>query len=366
MGDSNTSTVMPHPTLTKILGEPTAMDIAVLERELLENAGSMRNTVSRRFGHAGMLMTPGDYQALANKAGYKTPAWKEPKDPGAPPKFKASDNIKAYTVLEKQWNAKSSAFDDYQNGKGKLKSQILEAVGPQFFRDVRDSTDTMMGVGPKELLDHLKSTYGHISSVEIYQNAQKLDEPWDGRGPIDEYWEKLQKVRDFAKFAKSPIDDISCINTVLNCMAKLPDFAMACYEQRNLAHEAWTWQDMKARFNKANKNRSNKTTGDHGYNTANAAVAVNKSNTASEKTNASPRERRAKPPVSLNKFEWVSAYCWSCGWSHDREHNSQNCTKKKPGHRDDATAYDNKGGCQDFTPRKRPAKDTPDNSPKKK
>jgi hypothetical protein len=353
---------MPHPTLTKILGEPTAMDIAVMERELLENAGSMRNTDARRFGHAGMLMTPAEYTAFVNKTGYAAPAWQEPDEPGAAPQLAPNDKIKTFTIREKQWIAKSNAFDDYQNGKGKLKAQILEAVGPQYFRDVRDSTDTMMGVGPKELLDHLKSTYGHISSVEIYNNAQKLGEPWDGRGPIDEYWEKVQKVRDFAKFAKSPIDDIACINAVLNGMAKLPDFAMACYEQRNTELGTWTWQDMKTRFNKANKNRNNKTTGDHGYHTANGASGNNETSTSGEKRKA----RGNAPSFTLSKFEWVSAYCHSCGWSHNRSHDSKTCPNKKTGHNDEATAFDNKGGNQEFTPRKRRAKESPEKKPQKK
>jgi hypothetical protein len=35
----------------------------------------------------------------------------------------------------------------------------------------------------------------------------KLNDPWDGCSPIDEYFTKLEDIREYAKFAGSPIDD---------------------------------------------------------------------------------------------------------------------------------------------------------------
>jgi hypothetical protein len=363
MGETSTSIVMAHPTLTKIPGEPTAIALAIMERELRENAGNIENPKSQRFGHLGMMMSAADYAEFTTKMGYTTPAWKEPKEPKEP-NYKTGDDINDYNIKKEKYNKKLAAFKEFKKGKQMLKAQIIEAVGKEFLKGVRDLSDTIMGVGPKEIFDYLKEKYGKIGQRQSVANQMKLNDPWEGRGPIDTYWQMIEDVREYAKFGGSQIDDQRCINAVLDNMDKIPDFAQACYNQRITPLSEWSWEQTKRNFEIAHSARADKTTGDHGYHTANAAATTDQKPAA---TGAQRRTKQGPQPIILSKSQWVFSYCWSCGWSNDRTHDSITCKTPKPGHKTDATAFDNKGGSQEFTlQRKRKDDRNPDKPPKKK
>jgi hypothetical protein len=121
MGETSTSIVMSHPTLTKIPGEPTAMQLAIMERELHENARSIENPKSPRFGHLGMMMSATDYAELTTKLGYTMLAWKEPKEPKEP-SYTTGDDINDYNIKKEKWNRKITAFKEFKKGKQMIKA----------------------------------------------------------------------------------------------------------------------------------------------------------------------------------------------------------------------------------------------------
>jgi hypothetical protein len=366
MGGTSTSIVMCHPTLTKIPDEPTVMDLAKMERELRENAGGMENPRSPRFGHLGMMMSATEYSELTTKLGYTAPAWKEPTEPKKEPKYKTGDDIDIYKIKKEEYNTKLNVFKEYKKGRAMIKQQIIEAVNEKFLKGVRDTSDTIMGVGPKEIFDYLKEAFGKIGPRQSETNQLKLNDPWDGKGPIETYWSMLEEVREYAKFGGSPIDDQRCITAVLNNMDKIPDFAHACYKQRITPLKEWDWEKTKREFETAHKARSEKTTGDHGYHSANAASTTSAAN-QKQAANETPRRGRTGPqPITLNKSQWIFAYCHSCGWSNDREHDSSSCTAMKPGHKKDATAWDNKDGNQETTVTKKRKGERASERPNKK
>jgi hypothetical protein len=162
MGETSTSIVMCHPTLTKIPNEPTVMELAKMERELRENAGGMENPRSPRFGHLGMMMSATEYSELTSKLGFVTPAWKEPVEPKKEPKYKAGDDIEVYKIKKEEYNTKLNVFKEYKKGRAMIKQQIIEAVDDKFLKGVRDRSDTIMGIGPKEIFEYMKETFGKI------------------------------------------------------------------------------------------------------------------------------------------------------------------------------------------------------------
>ena len=68
-----------------------------------------------------------------------------------------------------------------------------------------------------------------------------------------------------------------------------------------------------------------------------------------DKENSDPNAKAAagkdtRPPW-LIKMSNMGGYCWSCGYNPVRKsHTSATCKRKAPGHKDDATATDQKGG----------------------
>ena len=62
--------------------------------------------------------------------------------------------------------------------------------------------------------------------------------------------------------------------------------------------------------------------------------------------NADNDDEDGKRTTRKKRGRWdVSQYCWSCGAGN---HGSGTCTKKKPGHKNNATFRNMMGGCTDF------------------
>jgi hypothetical protein len=119
----------------------------------------------------------------------------------------------------------------------------------------------------------------------------------------------------------------------------------SCYKQRLTPLTEWTWEETKQEFTEAHKAHDLKTSGDHGYHTANKANAANKKSAAT----ILPLKGKANvQPVTLTKSQWIFSYCHSCRWSNDRKHDWISCTAAKPEHKTDATTWDNKDGSQYF------------------
>jgi hypothetical protein len=330
------SMAMPKTALTKIVGEPSAMDIILLEEEVLEIAGSMDNPGSSRFGHVGMLLSEAEYLSFRAQAGYVAKKWKAPKKPGPFPRYKSGDDKEEFKIYADQWTYTNNIRKEFINGKRMLKAHILAAIDEEYMC-IRDPNGMMMGLGPKELLDYLKATYRQFTGPKIFENHQKLNDAWDGRSPIEEYWEKMRKIRKFATLAKARISDIDCIFGVLTAMQALPDFARACQQQRSTPLSKWSWTETVKEFTKVNMERANKPGGNR-HLVAAAVTGVRETPVCS---------------AMLRKHEIALSYCHSCGWSTDRTHDSTTCKAGKPGHNKEATAFDNKGCCQQISMRKR-------------
>jgi hypothetical protein len=255
-----------------------------------------------------------------------------------------------------EWEYNNEVEAKFMEGRKELKSQIIDAVQPQFLRKIRNKTDTSHGLGPKELLDHLKSTYGVVTGREIVANRKKLSEVWDAKTPITELWERIADIRELAAFAKAPISANDCITAVLEATENIPDFADVVRKYYRTLPATWDWNTMVTEFTAVDSGRDNKTSGERGYHAANAATAA--------KGKTVTRERTAYPKV--DKHQFITTYCHSHGWQMDREHNSETCPDKKKGHNSDATAHNTKGGseeaCFKRTQKKSPAGEK---SPKK-
>jgi hypothetical protein len=170
-----------------------------------------------------MMMSAAEYADFTDMQGYLTPAGKEPKEREKEPKYKTGENINELNIKKDEWKTKKSVFKEYKTGRALIRSQIIKAVGQEFLKGMRDASDDVMGAGPKELFDYLKKLYGTIGHRESEAYEMKLNDPWDGRSPIDEYFTKLEDIREYEEFAGSPTDDKRCITAILNTMDKLPD-----------------------------------------------------------------------------------------------------------------------------------------------
>jgi hypothetical protein len=101
MTSLTTNSTMLANQITKIDGQPTALDIANLQREIIVIAGGMTNPESKQYGHVGMMMADVEFQKFAKDSGHTgiATSWKPPKESGPPPKFKKGSDKDEYRIL---------------------------------------------------------------------------------------------------------------------------------------------------------------------------------------------------------------------------------------------------------------------------
>jgi hypothetical protein len=164
---------------------------------------------------------------------------------------------------------------------------------------MRNTSDMIMGVGPKELFEYVKNKYSRIGQRQSMANQLKLNDPWDRHGPIETYWQMFEDVQEYAKFGGLPIDNQRCINTVLENLDKIPDFAQVCYNQRITPLREWSWEETKRNFKNAHKAHAEKTTGDHCKCSSHNRPKAGCNRIAKQRVKTGPQ------PITLNKNQWV-------------------------------------------------------------
>jgi hypothetical protein len=88
-----------------------------------------------------------------------------------------------------------------------LKQQILKAAEYRYLQLLEDPDFGFADISPREMLQHLKNTYGLVTPDDIEQNCSLLSAEWNPDGPIEDVWLRLRDCQGYATAAQeqSPI-----------------------------------------------------------------------------------------------------------------------------------------------------------------
>jgi hypothetical protein len=212
---SGTATVFARAALTKIEEQPNAASMAVLEREVWDNAACIENSTAGMYGHVGAFMTPNKYAQFINNS---VPPWAAPANPGEYPVIGTNETTKRYKIRLDSFIETHRVHNIFIAGYGVIKAQIIEAVNETCYASVLDMNDTTMGTSPNKILRHLQRTYGKFTVQELDANRAKLQESWDGQGSIVVIFSQIKAICDVASAGIMPISDNECTIALLNIL----------------------------------------------------------------------------------------------------------------------------------------------------
>ena len=182
--------VFPTPVLTPIVGRPANSTLQVLQQQLYQNACAIPCSLGGGSnGHLGLIMTPAAYLNWPGAIAFENPA-----SPGvltAPP---GDANILVVAELKRVYNNNLSVFPVYQSVRNALIQQIISAVDHTYIRALCDIDFGFHDVYPYELLEHLKTTYGVLTGLEIEQHGARLSKAWDTSSPIETLWARIVEI----------------------------------------------------------------------------------------------------------------------------------------------------------------------------
>ena len=355
----------PHPTLTPIVGEPDFDTVQQLCAELYTNAMSVASDRGGgNHGHLALLMTQEEYTTTAGNN------FEPPINPGPNPIHPIGATQHQIIEANRIHSADKIEHKAYLNVGQALKAMIIKAIQPVYINILKDPVLGFANITARQLLQHIKTTYGRITTDILVANSEALSREWSPDDPIENLWMHVDKCRRLATAGADPITDATAVHTTINVLEKSGVFADAIRDWRKRPDNEKTWENLTTSFNYANKERlrdlTTKKAGYHGANQARGSIehtlaeahatiralqSAAAASIAATQTRSTPlvTTPTTAPPTISNIKNWH--YCWTHGLGKNSKHTSKTCNRKADGHKEEATITNMMGGNNSITRR---------------
>ena len=355
--------------------------------KLNQNAASVQSNLGD--GEQGLIyltVTDAVYATLSD-----TP-FIEPINPGIAPVYAARASAAQISQTRTDFLESRKSFNQYTNTDKALKQLLLSAVNDMYLKALKNPVSGYSHVTTKRLIQHLYRRYGQLTPQDLKHNDDTMNAPYDATTPIENLFEQIENVQDIASAANAPYNDAQILNSAYNLAFNTNAFPETCREWRRLPQPQKTWNSFKLLFTEAHQDYMlMQNQGQHRFHAANAtesnlhdeetnlALANLASATASDRaaianltaTNErltahieqltqqltltmqqlanqqmcppalpNPTSKKPRPPAQQTH------YCWSHGFrvKPDGSHTSKTCSRRRPGHQENATATNRMGG----------------------
>ena len=194
------------PILTRISNGtiPTYATLAKAQYELNQNATAIHsNRGGGCHGHLALLVSPERYLIIAGTA------FVPPIVPPAPSTITGTSTVLAQGLAQNtvDWNE----YKTYKGMDSVLKAQLIAAVHPDYIEILADPQLGYTNVTTYEILTHLWTTYGRITTADLTRNLVAIQAPWDTSRGIDSLFLQIQTCRTYATAGEDPISDLAAI-----------------------------------------------------------------------------------------------------------------------------------------------------------
>jgi hypothetical protein len=341
--DATTHLDLPHKHLSPICPtgtKPTFRTLRVAQLQLNMNAISVRTHRGDGIhGHLVLTMAPADFLLETNIPFVIPPM--PPHDPTHAPGATAAQ----ITETNRMHTAARAEYVTYHETDNALRALLINAVPHKYIEAIAHPTLLFGNTTTLQLLTHLWATYGTINYVDLMDNVERMQAPWNPEEGIDALFTQLKQGREYAAAGANPINELTTMTYGYCNIEQTGLFEAACREWRLTPTNAQTWANFEAKFRLADQDyNQTRTSRSAGYHRANATTAPNPTTMAPTATpppgNPVPRPvaRKTTGPAP------ITSYCWTHGLLRSPDHTSANCKGKAEGHQDAATASNKMGG----------------------
>jgi hypothetical protein len=224
-----------------------------------------------------------------------------------------------------------------------LKQQMLTAVKPIYYQDLENDIFSYADTTIPELLSHLTTTYGQLTSADLKNNRANLTEQWNPDEHLENLWRHIHVICSVATAGGSDITDGSTIELTLEALQKAGVYNRAIttwYDNDETNH---TLPKFMLHFTKHEKECHHKLTArSAGFRGANNVTPEPATPPATTIPGNAYRGNEGTPAFNSNKIELY--YCWIHGLSRNPQHTSSQCQSKSDNHQDTATLDNRMGG----------------------
>jgi hypothetical protein len=156
-----------------------------------------------------------------------------------------------------------------------FEKQIISVFEPMYLEVLNDNMAGFANISAGYMLDHLFSTYGIITAVDLEINFKHMRRAWDPQQPVESLFKKIHDCADYSEAGGVLIVHPQQINVGYANIFSTGHFMSACrrWNEKPLAEK--TWAQFKSHFapaHRQHKQMQGESAAAAGYHSANAAV----------------------------------------------------------------------------------------------
>ena len=376
-------TIFEYTDLTIINSEPTYETLKNLVNQLKANARAVRTTLGGgQHGYLGLILSPQQYNILAPGTPFIRP-------PHPGPLVIPPYQLPHVTQQAQAQHAEQlRLYNECYNVEQALRKQVVSSIQDSYLAALKNRQTNTITVPLDQIIEYLFRNYGRVTPAQLVHEEQNVTNyTYDPTLPIVVVFNKIDDLMDLANAAGSPYSAQQVIKFGYIILNNTGKFSQGIREWNRLLPNQKTWDAFQTHFTteyQALRDSGELTSQDSTFNTANiiqevvdgvqqalnptpddiseASEIIQQANAATSQvsqqtellqkmmemmqmmqcqlandTNASANQSLQRKRIRRN----TSRYCWTHGAC---AHTGFECTNKKPGHIDDATFQDRKGG----------------------
>jgi hypothetical protein len=173
------------------------------------------------------------------------------------------------------WEEEVQTYRTYTSVQQALKKQIITVLEPMYLDVLNDYMAGFANISARAMLDHLFTTYGNITAVDLENNFEHMRRAWDPQQPVESLVKQIQDCAEYPEAWGILIGHPQQINVGYAKIFATGHFMNAClrWNEKTLAEK--TWAQFKAHFSTAHcqhKQMQGEWAETSGYHSVNAAV----------------------------------------------------------------------------------------------
>jgi hypothetical protein len=265
----------PHPVLPTVQGEPEYQTIHADRKSLQANLRAIDTHLGGgTLGHLGLIISYASYSMISPTTDSGPTLWIIPPAPGRAPAN--TDGTAAQISSARHiWEEDVQTYRTYTSVQQALKKQIISVFEPMYMDILNDNIVGFANISARDMLDHLFSTYGNITAVDLEINFEHMRQAWDPQQPVESLFKQIQDCADYSEAGGVLIGHPKQINVGYARIFATGHFMSACrrWNEKHLIENFLTqFKSPFALAHRQHKQMQGESAATDGYHSANAAV----------------------------------------------------------------------------------------------
>jgi hypothetical protein len=264
----------PHPILPTVQVEPDYQTIHATRNLLQANSRAFDTHLGGgTLGHLGLIISDASYAMIAPTTDAGPTRWLIPQSPGRAP-ANTDGTAAQISAAHHIWEEDVQTYRTYTSMQQALKKQIISVFEPMYLDVLNDNMVCFANISARDIMDHLFSTYGNITVVDLEINFEHMRRAWDPQQPVESLFKKIQDYADYSEAGGVLIGHPQQINVGYAKIFATGHFMSACrrWNEKHLIKKTWTqFKSHFAAAHRQHKQMQGESAATAGYHSANAA-----------------------------------------------------------------------------------------------